>query len=321
MSAARTGSLRLLAPAKINPTLVVVERRGDGFHELDLSFLALDLADVIELRALAYWPEELRLSGPMATADVPIGSENLARRGAAAVLDIACRRGLERVPGGFDIALSKNVPSQAGLGGGSSDATAAALAACMLCRIPPDDPAVLAALAALGADCAFFLAARGTGHARGRGRGELLEALPMPRVLPWIALIAPRVGASTAAVYLRLGELGHARENRARGERAIGAWRAANTIEELRGAACNDLESAALRAVPELATWRELLDRRGAAHFQLAGSGSCFFGLFAGADEAQSTLDELKHAADSRGLGSRGSWIARPAGHGARALE
>jgi len=89
---------RVLAPAKINPTLVVVERRGDGYHELDLSFLALDLADRIELRPSAAAAAALRLSGPMASADLPADSRNLARRGARAALELARRAGLGGLP-------------------------------------------------------------------------------------------------------------------------------------------------------------------------------------------------------------------------------
>jgi 4-diphosphocytidyl-2-C-methyl-D-erythritol kinase len=317
MSAERDKPAVWLAPCKINPTLVVIERREDGFHELDLSYLALELCDRLELHRSNSAVGRTRLSGPMAFADVPAGAENLARRGAALVLDIARRRGLEPLPADWDLELRKIVPSQAGLGGGSSDAAAAVLASATSCGLSCEDPELLEGLGRLGADCIFFLAARSSGHARGRGRGERIEVLAPARLDFWVALLTPQVGAPTAQVYSKVKLVGDARSARERGQRAFDAWQRANSLTELREATCNELEPAALRAVGELVRWRELLDQECAGHFQLSGSGSSFFGLFSGAPEAQEQLDRLSVAAAQRGLALRGTWVLRAAGHGA----
>jgi 4-diphosphocytidyl-2-C-methyl-D-erythritol kinase len=312
---------RVLAPCKLNPTLVVIERRADGFHEVALSYLALDLADRVDLTLRAEPGIGLEVEGPALAPDVPADETNLAFRAARAVLRLAQADGRATADAGLALRLSKHVPSRAGLGGGSSDAAAAALAACLLLGLAPEDPRVGVALAQLGSDCAFFLAARASGHALGRGRGERVEALPVHAARPWIALATPAVGASTAAVYAALGPLGDPALNRARALDAERAWLRAGTSGELRAALVNDLEAAALRAVPELSRWREILDASGHAHFRLAGSGSSFFGIFDSERDARAASTSLARHAAARGLAARGAWVVRPAGHGALASD
>lgn len=321
MKRGASDAVRVLAPCKINPTLVVIERRADGFHELDLTYLALDLCDQVELRPVAGRAGVLRLVGPLRSDDIPTDSTNLARRATAAVLEIARADGLCGGGEDFDLELFKYVPSQAGLGGGSSDAAAAAFGAATALGIAPDDARIVRALAALGSDCAFFLNARETGHGRGRGRGERIEPLPAPRPDFHVALLTPAIAAATPAIYAALGELGSAAPRRARGSSASHAWAAARTLDERRAALVNDLERAALRAFPELARWRDLLDESGCAHFRLAGSGSSFFGLFAEETSARASVRALAVLAAARGLGARTQWVARAANHGVRVVN
>ncbi len=315
-----SGAVRVLAPCKINPTLLVIERRGDGFHELDLTYLALDLCDRVELSPVAGQAAALRVAGPFASDDVPKDARNLARRAVTSVLELARSERLCAVGDDFAIELLKNIPSQAGLGGGSCDAAAAALGAATRLGISPDNPGLLTALGEIGSDCAFFLAARDSGHARGRGRGERIEVLPALRANLFVALIAPRVAASTQVVYRSLAEFGDPALRRSRAASVQQAWSAATTLESLRAALVNDLEHAALRAYPELSRWRTLLDEKNCAHFRLAGSGSSFFGFFNDAEQARRTLSTVLESAAGLELAVRGSWVARPANHGARVL-
>lgn len=321
MSAHSLGRTRVLAPGKINPTLVVIERRADGFHELDLSFLALDLADFVQLELVGGRAGTLRVEGPMASPDIPLDQRNLARQAADLALDLARNAGLAAPEDACDLRLTKSIPSQAGLGGGSSDAAAAALCVCEATGLAPTDPRLLGALGELGSDAAFFFAARTSGHARGRGRGERIEVLPAHSATLWIALIAPRMGASTGLVYRGLSGLADPDSNRARAQARFDAWSQASSIEDLRAALCNDLEPAAIRVYPELERWRLLLDRQVGGHFRLAGSGSTFFGIYGDKEEARSDLAKVLEAAPLRGLELRGSWLSRPVRHGALALD
>lgn len=327
MSDSPRRAARVLAPCKINPTLVVIERRADGFHELDLSFLALDHCDELRVVPSGASPSSrsIVVDGPAASDDVPRDATNLAWRAAAAVLSWS-RAG--EAPSGspnasaWRIELHKRIPSRAGLGGGSSDAAAAACAALIATGREPSDPRLTALLAELGSDCTFFHAARDSGHARGLGRGERVVPAPAPRLPLVAAVITPSVGAATAAVYASLAgcDLGPPAARRERGARAWQAWNAARDLAEARAALCNDLEAAALRAVPELARWRELLDRRGAGHARLAGSGSSFFGLFGDANAARAALADWQKCAAEHGLGAVSGFAAAPAGHGLKPL-
>ncbi len=191
-----------VAPAKVNPFLEVLARREDGFHEVELTLLALELGDVVRARATRSGTIELGVDGPFASADIPLDARNLAWSGAAAALAVAHERG-ERAAG-LELVVTKNVPSQAGLGGGSSDAAAALRASERALGLAVGDERASAALAKLGSDCVFFHAARSTGHALARGRGERIELLEPASSELAVLVLTPDVGAPTAAVYRAL---------------------------------------------------------------------------------------------------------------------
>lgn len=302
--------VRVLAPAKVNPFLEILGKRADGFHELDTTLLALELADVVAARATRSGTIELRCDGPFASADIPLDARNLAWAAAAAVLEVARARG-ER-DAGLELVVTKNVPSQAGLGGGSADAAAALHAAEHALGVSLDDDVAHAALAKLGSDCVFFREARSSGHARATGRGERIAPLPAPTSELSILVATPAFGAPTAAVYLALTAP------------LRGGEPAREPAPELLSLAArsiprpfNRLESAALAAIPELRPWRELLDRVAPERFTLSGSGSSFFAFEPAPDRAAALLTTLRAALATANLPARGLWLTRPARHGA----
>ncbi len=305
--------VRVLAPAKVNPALAVLSRRADGFHELDMTMLAVDLCDVVEARAVDGPGVSLELGGPAASADVPTGPENLVVRAAAAVLEAARAHGGLLHPG-VALRLEKHVPSRAGLGGGSSDAAAAAVAtrAALACDLP--DEVLLDALAELGSDCCFFLAAGKTGYARCRGRGERVEALDAVSRSWCAVIVVPGIECPTAAVYRALGFP----LSEAEGTSTVRPDLFERSLDDARRSLFNHLENAALRAVPELEAWRRLLDRENASHFRLSGSGSAFFGLFRDAADAEKSAARIGAAAVEAGLEVRDNRVVRPAGFGVK---
>ena len=313
---ARAGdrSVRVLAPAKINAWLGVLARRADGYHEIDTGMLAVDLCDVVEARAVpGRGGVRLSVDGPHASADVPSDQSNLAYAAASAALALAARDGSVATDLGVDLRLTKHVPSQAGLGGGSSDAAAALLAVERACEFQLDSSRAHEMLAALGSDCVFFRAAASTGFARCTGRGEIVAPLPAVDRAWNIALITPRVAAPTAAVYGALAGL-LIKPSTPLIVRPdvfdLGEAAARNSL-------FNRLEDAALALLPELRAWRALFDANAASHFRLSGSGASFFGLFRERELAAASLERLLAAATSRGLPSRGAWVLHPAAHGA----
>jgi 4-diphosphocytidyl-2-C-methyl-D-erythritol kinase len=340
---------RALAPAKINPWLEVVGRRPDGYHDIRTWMLALDLCDRVDVQASGTDEIAIDVAGPFASADVPRDASNLCWRAASLALEFARAshdsggagaRGGSRArdeahsraraeardevraherppPRGVHIRLEKNIPSQSGLGGASSDAAATWIAT--LAALGVEAPASLAepALASLGSDCVFFGKAASTGLGWCEGRGERVTVAAHPTA-PWtVALLTPDVRCPTAAVYaafrkpLRVSSERHSLPPN---------W-FAMPATSVRRLFFNELEAVALDAIPALVPWRSALDACGAEHFRLSGSGSSFYGLFDNLDEAKITLDRVVGEARARGLHARGHWIARPAGFGAKLIS
>ncbi len=198
------------APAKINPWLEVTQRRSDGFHEVDLTMLCIDLVDHLRVSWVesesSTQPIELEVSGPAATEDIPHDAKNLVWQAAQLALDAYAGQ----LPGGhLRIELYKRIPSRAGLGGGSSDAAAALASSVRLLELVCGAKCGLAsieeqgrAIAAIGSDCAFFLAARSTGFGRCTGRGERVEPIAGgAHNGRSFELFVPEIECGTAAVY------------------------------------------------------------------------------------------------------------------------
>jgi 4-diphosphocytidyl-2-C-methyl-D-erythritol kinase len=312
MSAARGGPVRISAPAKVNLDLVVLGRRADGFHELSTTMVLAGLEDRLVLEAVRTQGVSCEVTGPQASEDVPVDARNLAV--AALERGLAVLEATGPAPKGVHLRLEKEVPSGAGLGGGSSDA-AAALAG--LERLTGRDLGTVvraAILADLGSDTVFFDAARRTGAGLCTGRGERVRAVPSPRDW-WAALVTPRVAVPTGPVFAAL-EAPALSPSEAT-DTVAHDWHAC-TPREGRSLLRNDLEAAALRAVPALRAWRRVLDATAPGAFALSGSGSSFFAPCASKGEAE----ELLRGVDAgRGeLGVRGLW-AVPLGSAALELE
>lgn len=301
------GAVELLAPAKINPWLEILRRREDGFHELDGWFLCVDWCDRLRARPCAGDAIELRAAGPAWTPDIPLGPDNLVWRAVDAT-----RRALGRPGFGVDVELEKHVPSGAGLGGGSSDAAAAVRATEILLGVDLEDAVAERLLGELGSDCVFFRNAANTGFARCKGRGELVRAQVLTDTAWTVVVIVPELSIATRDVY---GALAFPLSPPApTPSLAPEDFRATESV--LRSSFFNRLESIALQLFPRLRAWRDLLDRNGAGHFRMSGSGSAFFGFYRDAALAESRLGELTRAARDEGLELRGFRCASPAGRG-----
>ncbi|MCC5875283.1 MAG: 4-(cytidine 5'-diphospho)-2-C-methyl-D-erythritol kinase, partial [Candidatus Sumerlaeia bacterium] len=262
---------QIASPAKINLHLDILNRRADGFHDLDTIFLAIDLADRLSISAPSQDPRpgeeplvaSFEVTGPHG-AGVPTTAENLIWRAFQLFEEETGRR----LPS-LKVHLHKNIPHGAGLGGGSSNAAAALHLANKISgiRLGIGELEVLAAR--LGSDCAFFI--RG-GAARGTGRGEVLTPLPVPE-LP-LLLVVPDFSISTAHAYgsLRPDHLGR----RTDCDRVLTWMQQGGTPPPL----YNSFEDALHGDHPTLADIRRFLTNNGALTARLSGSGSATFAIF-----------------------------------------
>src|SRR5580704_17178700 len=180
------------APAKVNLTLRILGKRADGYHDLESLVVFALLADELTLTRDA--PIGLDVNGPTAAAAGEVG-DNLVLR---ATRELGGRTDGLRL-GRF--ALTKHLPVAAGLGGGSADAAAALRLLMRVNGIARDNPNVVAAARATGADVPVCLDPRPRVM---RGIGDVLSApLDLP-ALPAV-LVNPRVPVPTKDVFARLG--------------------------------------------------------------------------------------------------------------------
>lgn len=250
------------APAKLNLTLRVTGVRADRFHEIESLVARIDLCDTLTVA-----PHE---DGCYALdCDDPA----LPRDGSNLVLQAA--RALARTAGvnpGARLVLAKRIPAGAGLGGGSSDAATALrlLNQAWGLGLPPAELERVGGT--LGSDVPLFF------HGPLciiRGRGEEVEDVRQP-LRAWAALVLGGPPCPTAAVYAAWDRR---REHPARP--GLGAILAAlGAPERLMGLLYNDLEEAALAAVPGLRELAAAVAEAGGAPVRLTGSGSGLYRLF-----------------------------------------
>jgi len=248
--------LTLPAPAKINLHLRVTAILANGMHELDTSFAYVDVADTLHFETA----DDLQVRCPVAGID---GADNLVYR----VLE-ALRRQLG-IENGLHVRIDKQLPAQAGLGGGSSDAATALLAANRLWQLGLGLPWLIDFATPFGADIPCFLFGEAS-HAR--GIGEKLQPYGEPLPDRSVLIAWPGIGLSTAAVFRHFDHSGTGR--------ALTLPGGADTMRRgPAGLGENDLEASACALSPALE--RLLLHLR--THSQqawMSGSGSACVALF-----------------------------------------
>ena len=260
------------AYAKVNLTLAVGEKRPDGYHEVVSVMQRVSLCDTLTA-------EQTREGITLTCSDpaLPSGEENLAHRAASLFFRET------GIAGGVALTLEKRIPSQAGLGGGSSDAASALLALRKLYAPALPDTELETMAAALGSDVPFCI--RG-GTQLATGRGEVLSPLP-PLTDGWFVIVKPAESFSTPAMYRRLDELPPAH--------VPDLPPLQSGLPALAAGLFNRFEA----AVPAgSAVWdiKVRLAAHGVLASLLSGSGSAVFGLFDAETAACAAVEALRPA-------------------------
>lgn len=242
---------RYYSPAKVNLFLHVKERRPDGYHELSSLFQTIDLFDTLDITCCENH-DRLAVNDP----SIPCDTTNLILKATALF------RQKTKSSQYFNIILNKNIPMEAGLGGGSSNAATTLWAINVLCGSPATIEELMTWGAEIGSDVAFFLS---EGTALCTGRGEKIHPVPAltPQRSGWI--VKPSFGLSTPSVYKHL-KLAKLPQNEP--EKAL--------KKIIEGELCyfNDLESPAFSLSPPLAALKEELITLGYEKVMMTGSGS-----------------------------------------------
>ena len=244
------------APAKLNLFLHITGRRADAYHLLQSVFMLIDWCDTLNF--------ELRRDGVISRTDLGMAvHQDLP----AEDLSVRAARALQAATGttlGVHISLEKRIPSQAGMGGGSSDAASCLLALQRLwgLRLPP---AKLMALAlSLGADVPFFLCGS---HAWVEGIGELITPITLPAAR--FLVIKPAAGLSTQAIF-------SSPELKRDTKTATIQGFAANDNGRVYGFGHNDLQPVAEKLCPPMVQSLNWLAAQG-LQGRMTGSGSAVF--------------------------------------------
>jgi 4-diphosphocytidyl-2-C-methyl-D-erythritol kinase len=257
------GRLVVHAPAKVNLFLEVLGKRDDGYHELETLMVAVNLYDTLVFQEDESGAIEFRSDD----AAIPQGPQNLVVRSALLLREEAKVRGR-----GAKIWLRKRIPVAAGLGGGSSDAAATLAALNTLWKLGLSLPELAGLGARIGSDVPFFFH---TPAAVGRGRGELLTPVSLPRPLH-LVLVCPTEGVSTAEVYRNFSLSDPA--GRRLIEPILKALARGDSVA-LAKLLFNRLGATACQLCPDIAAAHDALRETGLAGPLVTGSGSASFGL------------------------------------------
>ena len=275
-------------------------KREDGYHLLYSCMQTLSLYDEIEVSV-----GESDETGVSFFSDCGfLSSDPKKNTAVAAAVRFMERLGPEKYA--VSIGLQKNIPSQAGLGGGSSDAAAVLLALDRLFpgKVSKEELSEIAL--SIGADVPFFLCG---GTALCEGVGEILTPIPDLSGLPML-LLKPQRGVSTPFCYKAFDAMGaeNIREEEKKALKEDLSYGADPKERLIRAGRSwtNDLQAPAIQSVPEIQDGLDLLSEGGALFSAMSGSGSAVFGIF----EKEEDIRRLMGSPEFLRLKNDGWWSA-----------
>ena len=253
--------------AKINLGLDVVSKRPDGYHNLETVFYPVPLEDILEIT----------VNSDSGAPDYTFTMKNAHFEGSdddnlvvKAYKILAAEHKLPKVA----ITLYKNIPTGAGLGGGSADAAFALKMLNSIASLGLSDHALEDYAARLGADCAFFIR---NAPAHATGIGNILSPVECNLKGYTLVLVKPGIHISTKEAY----SLVRPSEPEIRIADIISL-----PAEEWKGKMKNDFEKSVFAAHPSMESIKEKLYSMGAVYASMSGSGSAFFGIFSNEADA-----------------------------------
>ncbi len=248
---------------KINLGLNVVAEREDGYHDIETVFYPVRLCDTLSVEPQS---NELRtVCALTVSGNIPIGNAD-DNSVVKAYRLVASQHQLPPVK----VELHKNIPSQAGLGGGSADAAFMIKLLNKQFALGMGNDEMRRIAARIGADCAFFIDPQ---PCYATGVGERLEPLNLPAIKGYyLAIVKPDVAISTAEAYSHIASHKPAKSCREIVNQPLETWKS-----EL----SNDFEEFAFARHPILAEIEKRFYSAGAVYSQMSGSGSAMFALFA----------------------------------------
>ena len=247
--------------AKLNLTLDVLGKRPDGYHDIKSVMQAISLRDDIEIDIGTGKPWKLLCD----KEDIPTDERNLAWKAAKLFFDTTGKD-----PEGLEIHITKRIPAEAGLGGGSADAAAVLRALNRHYGAPFSLPALAELGGQIGSDIPFCVLC---GTAMAEGRGEKLR--PLPNVPDCIFVVCkPDFSVSTPALYAKIDEKAIAQRP---DHRAMESALLAGDLGAVAQNLCNVFDPIVTEEHLELNYIKSIFNSYGAVGYQMTGSGSAVY--------------------------------------------
>lgn len=267
-------SLTLNANAKINLYLEVTGRRADGYHLLETVMHTVSLCDRVTLTKTGKSGIEISCSDPL----IPCNEKNIAYKCAEAFFEHTgiCDRGV-----GIDII--KNIPSQAGMGGGSADGAAVLTGLNRLFCADLSEGELISLGAKIGADIPFCIKG-GCGYCT--GIGEIIE--PLPKISGTVLIGKGSTGISTPEAFARIDSLG----NRIGTEGIRDIFGSVRSLRDIAPYCRNIFDD--VTCLDEVSRIKKIMTDNGAVCSLMTGSGSAVFGLYETEASAEGAYEILK---------------------------
>ena len=262
--------MKIQVCAKVNLGLNVVNKRSDGYHDLETVFYPVNLYDSIEIKESGRFA--FHIDGDPIEGDP---EKNLVVK---AYRMIAAKHSLPEV----DITLTKRIPVQAGMGGGSADCAFTIRLLNEQFHLGMSIGEMQSLAAGLGADCAFFIEAC---PAYAEGIGERLSPIPLDLSKYKMAVVKPPIAVSTREAFSGIRVRRPEKCCRDIVMQPVETWK-----EELK----NDFEDSIFPLYPQLRDIKQRLYELGATYAAMSGSGSALFGLFEKEPDIENEFKDCK---------------------------
>jgi 4-diphosphocytidyl-2-C-methyl-D-erythritol kinase len=246
---------------KINLGLHILQKREDGFHDLETVFYPIPLQDGLEI-----------IQNPTPTTDVEFSISGNKIDGDLS--DNICIKAYHLLKTDFrelpavKMHLHKTIPSGAGLGGGSADGAFTLLLLNKKFNLGLSEAQLIGYALQLGSDCPFFIKNK---PCIAKGRGEKMQEVEISLSAYKIILINPGIHISTVWAFSQIKPYSERRSLIEIIQLSVSEWKEHLT---------NDFEEVAMKEYPELKNLKENLYSAGAVYAAMSGSGSTFYGIF-----------------------------------------
>lgn len=264
------------APAKINLGLDVLGKRQDGYHDLEMVMLSIDLCDHVTVKPLENDLIMIDCNCPK----LPINEKNDVYKAAELI------KKRYKISAGVSIFLNKNIPVCAGMGGGSSDAAATIRALNRLWQLNLSIKEMVAIGIEIGSDVPYCIEA---GCAKVSGKGDIVDSIK-GKLSSWVVLVKPDFGISTRTVFSEIDCASIARVDVSAIVKALEG----NDYQALMTSMGNSLEDISIARKPFIQKVKDKMSSAGADVALMTGSGPTVFALCQNEKRANRVFNSLK---------------------------